>query len=158
VVFICENNQYAISVHESKQVAGRVYQRAKGYGMPGSQGNGNDVLQSYKLAKEAVDRARAGEGPSLIELRTYRFYSHTSDDDDRTYRTREEVEEWRKKDPITAFERYLKTLDVLDEAEAEDMRERAKAEVAEGVQRAEEAPFPEPQTASRNVYADVEVP
>jgi 2-oxoisovalerate dehydrogenase E1 component alpha subunit len=158
VVFICENNQYAISVHESKQVAGRVYQRAKGYGMPGSQGNGNDVLQSYKLAKEAVDRARAGEGPSLIELRTYRFYSHTSDDDDRTYRTREEVEEWRKKDPITAFERYLKTLDVLDEAEAEDMRERAKAEVTEGVQRAEEAPFPEPQTASRNVYADVEVP
>jgi 2-oxoisovalerate dehydrogenase E1 component alpha subunit len=155
VVFVCENNQYAISVHESKQVAGRIYKRARGYDMPGAQGNGNDVLQSFKLTKEAADRARAGEGPSLIELRTYRFYSHTSDDDDRTYRTREEVEQWRKKDPITVFERYLMSVDVLDDARVTELREGAKAEVAEGVRVAEQAPFPEPESAERHVYADI---
>jgi 2-oxoisovalerate dehydrogenase E1 component alpha subunit len=157
IVFICENNQYAISVHESKQVAGRVYKRAKGYGMPGVQGNGNDVLSAYKHAKEAVDRARAGEGPSLIELRTYRFYSHTSDDDDRTYRTRQEVDEWRKKDPILLFERYLKSVDLMDEARAGELREQARAEVAEGVRAAEDAPFPDPESAKHNVYATLEV-
>jgi 2-oxoisovalerate dehydrogenase E1 component alpha subunit len=156
LVFVCENNQYAISVHESKQVAGKVYKRASAYGMPGSRGNGNDVLQAYKLTKEAVDRARAGEGPSLIELRTYRFYSHTSDDDDRTYRTREEVEEWRKKDPILLFERYLRSVDVLREDERDEMRESARREVAEGVRAAEEAPFPDPEAAARNVYAGTE--
>jgi 2-oxoisovalerate dehydrogenase E1 component alpha subunit len=157
VVFVCENNQYAISVHESKQVAGRVYKRAAGYGMPGAEGDGNDVLESYGLTKEAVDRARAGEGASLIELRTYRFYSHTSDDDDRTYRTRDEVEEWRKKDPILNFEKYLRSVDVVDESTVEMMREEAKSDVAEGVKEAEAAPWPDPATAASSVYADTEV-
>ncbi|CAN5512332.1 3-methyl-2-oxobutanoate dehydrogenase subunit alpha [soil metagenome] len=157
VIFICENNQYAISVHESKQVAGRVYKRAKGYEMPGREGDGNDVLQSYKLSKEAVDRARAGDGPSLIELRTYRFYSHTSDDDDRTYRTRDEVERWRKKDPILNFEKYLQAVDVLDDSNIEEMRQEAKTEVAEGVKAAEEADWPDPSTAATGVYGDIEV-
>ena len=157
LVFICENNQYAISVHESKQVAGRVYKRAAGYDMPGHEGDGNDVLESYKLAREAVDRARAGEGPSLIELRTYRFYSHTSDDDDRTYRKREEVDEWRKKDPIPRFEEYLKSVDLIDDKAIEEAREKAKAEVAEGVKQADEADLPDPSTAMRHVYADQEV-
>src|SRR5215213_10347356 len=137
VVFVCENNQYAISVHESKQVAGRVYRRAEGYDMPGAEGDGNDVLESYRLTKDAVDRARAGEGPSLIELRTYRFYSHTSDDDDRTYRSKEEVAEWRKKDPILNFERYLKEAEVLDDSALEEMRQTARDEVAEGAKQAD---------------------
>src|ERR687894_701977 len=124
VVFVCENNQYAISVHESKQVAGRVYKRAAGYGMPGAEADGNDVLESYRVTKEAVDRARAGEGPSLVELRTYRFYAHTSDDDDRTYRAREEVDAWRKKDPLVLFERYLRSNDVLDAQGASGLREQ----------------------------------
>ncbi|MFN2489795.1 MAG: thiamine pyrophosphate-dependent dehydrogenase E1 component subunit alpha [Actinomycetota bacterium] len=157
VVFICENNQYAISVHESKQVAGRVYKRAKGYDMPGAAGDGNDVLQSYKLTREAVDRARAGEGPSLIELRTYRFYSHTSDDDDRTYRTREEVDRWRKKDPIRNFEKYLRSVEVLEESKIEEMRDQAREEVAKAVAAADESDFPDPATASRNVFGDIEV-
>ncbi|MGH2819916.1 MAG: thiamine pyrophosphate-dependent dehydrogenase E1 component subunit alpha, partial [Actinomycetota bacterium] len=139
LVFVCENNQYAISVHESKQVAGRVYKRAQGYGFPGVEGDGNDVLESYRLTKAATDRARAGEGPTLVELRTYRFYSHTSDDDDRTYRTRDEVDEWRAKDPIPRFEDYLSSVEVLDEAKIEEMREQAKGEVAEGVKAADEA-------------------
>jgi 2-oxoisovalerate dehydrogenase E1 component alpha subunit len=154
LVFICENNQYAISVHESKQVAGRVFKRAEAYGFPGAEGDGNDVLDSYRLSKEAVDRARAGEGPSLVELRTYRFYSHTSDDDDRTYRTREEVEEWRKKDPIPRFEEYLREADVMTEERVSEQRETAKEEVAAGVAAALEADFPDPADALKNVYGD----
>ena len=154
LIFVCEYNQYAISVHESKQVAGRVFERAKGSGMPGVEGDGNDVLLSYKLTKEAVDRARSGEGPSLIELRTYRFYSHTSDDDDRTYRSRDEVDEWRKKDPILNFEEYLKGVGIVDPGKIDEMREAAKVDVAEGVKAAQDADFPDSATADRHVYAD----
>jgi len=156
LVFFCENNQYAISVHESKQVAGRVYKRAEGYGMPGFEGDGNDVLESYQLAKDAVDRARAGEGPSLIELRTYRFYSHTSDDDDRTYRSREEVEEWRKKDPILRFEKYLTDAEVLESKGLESMREEAKSDVADGVKQANESEFPDPSTGALHVFQEAQ--
>ena len=157
LVLVCENNQYAISVHESKQVAGRVYQRAEGYGMPGFEGDGNDVLESYRLVKTAVDRARAGEGPSLIELRTYRHYSHTSDDDDRTYRPREEVAEWKKKDPINRFQDYLKSVDLIGDAKIEEMRTQAKTEADEGAKSADEADFPDVSTAAQNVYGNLEV-
>jgi 2-oxoisovalerate dehydrogenase E1 component alpha subunit len=157
LILVCENNQYAISVHESKQVAGRVYQRAPGYDMPGHHGDGNDVLESYRLVKGAVDRARAGEGPSLIELRTYRHYSHTSDDDDRTYRSKEEVAEWKAKDPIPRFETYLKSVEVIDDKKIEELREQTKQEVTEGAKAAEEADFPDVATAATNVYGDLEV-
>lgn len=157
LVLVCENNQYAISVHESKQVAGRVFERAAGYGMPGFEGDGNDVLESYRLVKTAVDRARAGEGASLIELRTYRYYSHTSDDDDRTYRSREEVEEWKQKDPINRFQDYLKSVDLIDDAKIEEMREQAKAEADAGAKEAEAADFPDVSTAADNVYGNLEV-
>lgn len=157
LVLVCENNLYAISVHESKQVAGRVYRRAKGYGFPGVEGDGNDVLESYRLTRQAVERARSGEGPSLIELRTYRFYSHTSDDDDRTYRSREEVDKARKKDPILKHEKYLTAHDIMSGVEIEEMRSAAKQDVAEGAQEAQEADFPDPATAMRHVYADMEV-
>lgn len=157
LILVCENNQYAISVHESRQVAGSVHGRAAGYGFPGVLGDGNDVLESYRLTKEAVDRARAGEGPTLIELRTYRHYSHTSDDDDRTYRSKEEVEEWKAKDPIPRFETYLKSMDLIDDAKIEALREETKTEVSEGAKAAEEAEFPDPSTAADNVYGDLEV-
>ena len=154
LVLVVENNQYAISVHESKQVAGSVHGRAAGYGMPGAVGDGNDVLESYRLTKEAVDRARAGEGASLIELKTYRHYSHTSDDDDRTYRKKEEVEEWKAKDPIPRFEQYLASVDLIDDKKIEEMREQAKAEVTDQAKLAEQADFPDPSTAMDNVYAE----
>lgn len=157
LVLVCENNQYAISVHESKQVAGSVHGRAQGYGFPGHVGDGNDILESYRLVKEAVDRARAGEGPSLIELKTYRHYSHTSDDDDRTYRSKEEVEEWKKKDPIVRFETYLKSQGLLDDAKIEALREETKTQVAEDAKAAEEAEFPDPSTAAQHVYGNLEV-
>ena len=157
LIFVCENNQYAISVHESKQVAGSVHGRAAGYGMPGVLGDGNDVLEAYRLTKEAVDRARAGEGPSLIELRTYRFYSHTSDDDDRTYRTKEEVDEAKAKDPIPRFEKYLASVDILDDKKIEEIREQAKSTVAEQAKEAEAADFPDPIDAAKHVYGNLEV-
>jgi 2-oxoisovalerate dehydrogenase E1 component alpha subunit len=141
----------------AKQVAGRVYKRAAGYDMPGIEADGNDVLESYRVTKEAVDRARAGEGPSLIELRTYRFYSHTSDDDDRTYRSKDEVDEARKNDPIPRFEEYLKSVDVMDDGAIAETRDQVKAEVARGAKEAEEAEFPDPSSATKNVYADLEV-
>lgn len=157
LVFICENNQYAISVHEGKQVAGSVYKRGAGYDMPGFVGDGNDVLETYKLTKEAVDRARAGEGPTILELRTYRFYSHTSDDDDRTYRTKEEVDEARAKDPIPRFEKYLQSVDLIDDSKIAELREETTAEVRQGSDAAEEAEFPDPATGAANVYGDLEV-
>jgi 2-oxoisovalerate dehydrogenase E1 component alpha subunit len=157
IVFICENNQYAISVHESKQIAGSVHARAAGYGMPGEVGDGNDILEAYRLTREAVERARAGEGPSLIELRTYRFFSHPSDDDDRTYRSKDEVDEWKGKDPIPRFETYLKAQGILDDKKVASLREETKAEVSKGAKDAEEADFPDPLTAMKHVYGDLEV-
>ena len=157
LVFVVENNKYAISVHVDKQVAGSVSGRAAGYGMPGIVCDGNDVLEVYKHAREAVDRARAGEGPSLLELETYRHYSHTSDDDDRTYRPKEEVEEWKAKDPIPRFASYLKSVGMIDDKKLEELREETKAEVATGAKEAEEAPFPDPTTAGQYVYGDMEV-
>ena len=157
LIFVCENNQYAISVPEHLQVAGRVYKRAEAYGFQGFEGDGNDILESYRLTKDAVDRARAGEGPTLIELRTYRHYSHTSDDDDRTYRSREEVEEWKRKDPVPRFENYLKSVDMIDDKKIAEMREQTKTEVDEGAKEAEQADFPDISTARQHVYADLEV-
>ena len=157
LVFVVENNQYAISVHVDKQVAGSVVGRAAGYGMPGFVEDGNDVLAVYKLAREAVDRARAGEGPTLLELKTYRHYSHTSDDDDRTYRSKEEVAEWKAKDPIPRFEEYLRSVDLLDDKKIEELRSSTKEEVATGAKEAEAADFPDPSTAADHVYGDLEV-
>src|SRR5215208_3273446 len=109
VIFICENNHYAISVPQSKQMAvENVADRAEGYGFPGVVVAGNDVLACYAAMKQAHDRARAGEGPTLIECKTYRFLGHTSDDDDKTYRSRDEVEEARHHDPLHVFGHYLR--------------------------------------------------
>src|SRR5215216_6920990 len=92
VIFLIQNNVYAISVPASLQVAGSIARRAEGYDLPGVEVDGNDVFAVYEAAKEAVDRARRGEGPTLIEARTYRLTAHSSDDDDRRYREREEIE------------------------------------------------------------------
>ncbi|HYX79910.1 MAG TPA: thiamine pyrophosphate-dependent dehydrogenase E1 component subunit alpha, partial [Actinomycetota bacterium] len=117
VVFVCENNQYAISVSQTKQMAIRdVADRAAGYGFPGVVVDGNDVLACYAAMREAVDRARSGEGPTLIEAKTYRFFPHTSDDDDRTYRSREEVEQAKHQDPVHRLEHYLRDAGIADDA------------------------------------------
>jgi 2-oxoisovalerate dehydrogenase E1 component alpha subunit len=154
VVFLIQNNVYAISVPEPLQVAGSIAKRAEGYGFPGYEIDGNDVLAVYETAKEAVDRARRGDGPTLIEAKTYRLTAHSSDDDDRRYREREEIEEWRLKDPIMRFEKYLTENGLLDEEKKDELEAQIKAEVAEASDYAEEAPFADPEEALVRVYAE----
>jgi 2-oxoisovalerate dehydrogenase E1 component alpha subunit len=154
VIFLIENNVYAISIPEKMQVAGSIAKRAEGYGFPGVEVDGNDVLAVYEAAKEAFERARGGEGPTLIEAKTYRLTAHSSDDDDRRYREREEIEGWRQKDPIVRFEKYLKEAGLLDEEKKEEMSARIKAEIDEAVEYAENASYADPEEALERVYAE----
>jgi 2-oxoisovalerate dehydrogenase E1 component len=143
LICIIENNQYAISVPASHEVAGAISERAQGYGMPGFLIDGNDPLLVYRTVKEAADRARRGDGPTLIEAETYRYYAHTSDDDDRLYRSREEVEEWRRHDPVVVFKQYLIEERLLSASDEEHIENEAARAVAEAVERAAMAPAPD---------------
>ena len=154
-IFVIENNLYAISVPLSKQAGvTQLSVRGEGYGFPGVTVDGNDVFACYEAMKDAIDRARSGEGPTLIECMTYRFHPHTSDDDDRTYRTREEVEEAKGKDPLIAFADYLKQAGLIDDEGVESTRVELKAEVDQAVEDAWNAADPEPETAMRHVFAE----
>ena len=158
LVAICENNGYAISVPLAKESAvENIAEHAHQYRCLGMIVDGNDPLDVYAAVRGAVHRARRGEGPSLIECKTYRYLSHTSDDDDRTYRTKEEVEEAKRRDPIPSFENYLMSVGVLDTDKVAELREETKTAVSEGAAEAEAADFPDPATATKNVYADLEV-
>ncbi|MGF1472584.1 MAG: thiamine pyrophosphate-dependent dehydrogenase E1 component subunit alpha [Rubrobacteraceae bacterium] len=155
VIFLIENNIYAISVPEALQVSGSIAGRAAGYDIPGVEVDGNDVLAVYEAAKEAVDRARNGEGPTLIEAKTYRLTAHSSDDDDRRYREKDEVEDWRKKDPIIRYEQYLEEIGLLDEGKKEEIEGRTKEAVVEASDYAEQAPLAGPEEILERVYAEV---
>jgi pyruvate dehydrogenase E1 component alpha subunit len=116
VVFIVQNNQFAISVPRSSQTKSKTLaQKAIAYGIPGIQVDGNDILAVYAATNEAIDRARKGEGPTLIEAVTYRIGPHTTADDSTLYRNASEVEEWKKKDPIVRFKKYLQGRSILTE-------------------------------------------
>ncbi|MEQ7049935.1 thiamine pyrophosphate-dependent dehydrogenase E1 component subunit alpha [Paenibacillaceae sp. P-4] len=155
VIFMCENNKYAISVPFSKQAACEsIADRAKGYGFPGISVDGNDLLEVYKVTKEAADRARRGEGPTLIETVLYRLVPHSSDDDDRTYRSREEVEEAKKRDPLITFSNYLKASGLLDEHKDMEIHDRLRMKVDEATEYAENAPDSAPEDALKHVYAE----
>lgn len=154
-IIMVENNKYAISVPYEKQVAAEnVSDRAIGYGMPGFTVDGTDPLEVYKVVKEAADRARRGEGPSLIETVCYRLTSHSSDDDQRQYRSAEEIENEKAKDPIVTFSAYLKEQGVLSEELEQEIEERIMKEVNEATDYAENAPYAEPESALLHVYAD----
>ncbi len=155
VVFICENNHYAISVPQSKQMAvENVADRAENYGFPGVVVDGNDVLSCFAAMQLAHERARTGGGPTLIECKTYRFLGHTSDDDDKTYRSRDEVDEARHHDPIQLFGEYLRTNEILDDVGAEALRTEIKGEIDEAIASAWEAADPMPSSALRHVFAE----
>jgi len=155
VIFLCENNKYAISVPISKQLACKsVADRAIGYGMPGVSVDGNDPLEVYKVVKEAAERGRRGEGPTLIEAVTYRLTPHSSDDDDRTYRDQEEVKEARKVDPIQRFKTYLLENDVLTLEQIETLDKEIAQVVDEATEYAEQAPYADPEDALKHVYAE----
>lgn len=155
VIFMCENNKYAISVPIEKQLAcEKVSDRAPGYGMPGITVDGNDPLEVYRVVKEAADRGRRGEGPSLVEAVSYRLTAHSSDDDDRAYRDREEVEAAKQKDPIFTFATYLKETGVLDDALESEINDRVMKLVNEATDEAEKAPYAEPEHTLKYVYAE----
>ena len=133
VIFMCQNNHWAISIPVAKQTRSKTLaQKAIAYGIPGIQVDGNDILAVYAAAKEAVDRARAGRGPTLIECVTYRMTMHTTADDPKRYRTEEEVAEWRERDPIVRYQKYLMDKGLL----SEDQMARIESEVLEEIQAA----------------------
>jgi 2-oxoisovalerate dehydrogenase E1 component alpha subunit len=157
VIFVCENNGYAISVPLDKQVGGgKVAARAEGYGFPGVTVDGTDVLEVYRVAKEAHDRARSGQGPTLIETNVVRLTSHSSDDDQRRYRDPAEVEALKERDPITLFGNQLRAWGLLDDEVDTQLRADVKAEVNDASKRAEARPEPDIATAELHVYAEPE--
>ena len=153
VIFMCENNQYAISIPANQQLGcAKVSDRAIGYGMPGVTVDGNDPLAVYKVVKEAADRGRNGEGPTLVETMVYRLTPHSSDDDDRSYRTQEEVSEAKTKDPLITFRSYLQQVGVLDEATEKEIEAKIALLVNEATDYAEQAPYAEPEQLMEYVY------
>ena len=142
VVFVIENNLYAISVPAIDEVAGNLTERAAGYGMHSERVDGNDVLEVYRAATKAVAIARSGEGPCFIEAMTYRHYAHTSEDDDR-YRPAAEIEEWKKNDPIGNLKRYLIESRLLDQDTEDRIEDEVVTEIAAAVKMADAAPHPE---------------
>jgi 2-oxoisovalerate dehydrogenase E1 component alpha subunit len=154
LIVMVENNLYAISVPITKQSAVTdVSDRACAYGVVGVSTDGNDFLATYKAVKKAVERARSGEGATLLEAKTYRPVPHSSDDDDRSYRTREEVEEWKKKDPILRARALLMEEDILSEKLNQEYEDRVMAEVDDANKFAEEQPYPETEWGMGPVYA-----
>jgi 2-oxoisovalerate dehydrogenase E1 component alpha subunit len=155
VIFVCENNGYAISVPLAQQVGGgSVAARGEGYGMPGVTGDGGVVLACYAAGREAHDRARRGDGPTLIEAHVVRMTSHSSDDDQRRYRDPDEVAALKEQDPILVFGQQLRDAGVLTDEIEERLRAEVKDEVNEASKRAEARPEPTADDAHERVYAD----
>ncbi|OGQ17580.1 MAG: pyruvate dehydrogenase (acetyl-transferring) E1 component subunit alpha [Deltaproteobacteria bacterium RIFCSPHIGHO2_02_FULL_40_11] len=138
-VYLCQNNQWAISTPRSQQTAAKsIAQKAIAYGVCGIQVDGNDFFAVYKATKEALDRAKKGEGPTLIECVTYRLSVHTTADDPTVYRAKEEEEAWQKKDPIERLRKYLEKEKLWDSSHQEKLEEDIKAEIKKGYEEAEQ--------------------
>jgi TPP-dependent pyruvate/acetoin dehydrogenase alpha subunit len=139
LIFVCQNNQWAISIPRKNQTRSETLaQKAIAYGIPSIQVDGNDILAVYTAAKEAADRARSGQGPTMLENVTYRMSVHTTADDPTRYRTEEELEEWVQKDPITRFQKYLITKEVLSQSQIDTLEDEVKAEIQEAEKRFQE--------------------
>jgi pyruvate dehydrogenase E1 component alpha subunit len=152
VVFICNNNQYAYSTPLERQMAvENVADRAEAYGMPGEIVDGNDILSVWDASTRAIQRARAGDGPTLIECKTFRMTGHSAHDD-AGYVPPELFEFWEERDPINRFEKFLTSRGLIDRAGIEQMQGRINHEIDEAIQVAERDPFPEPEDCLRDVY------
>lgn len=153
VVFVCENNQYAMSLHYKKAFAiERISDRAASYGMPGVTVDGNDVHAVYQAVRDAAERARGGEGPTLIENLTYRWRGHSRSDANR-YRTKEEIEAWKEKCPIKRFKTLLIEVGVLSQEEVDQIEKDAYAVIDASVEFSESSPDPDLATIEEGVYA-----
>jgi pyruvate dehydrogenase E1 component alpha subunit len=156
VVFLLENNQWAISVPVDRQTGAETYAaRAAGYGFEGVLVDGNDVLATYRATKRAVERARSGNEPTLVEALTYRRGAHSTSDDPSLYRDESEVAEWEERDPVERYERFLEDRGLWTEAYAESVREAAETEAREAADRAiERATEQTPDEVFDEVYAN----
>jgi pyruvate dehydrogenase E1 component alpha subunit len=160
VVFICLNNQFAISVPLSRQMACQtVAQRAVSYGMPGIRVDGNDVLATYVACKEAADRARAGEGPSLIEALTYRYTPHTTADDPNRYRSEKDAKEWMNREPLIRFGKYLEKKGILNAASKQEIEDEIESRIQQAIKNVErmvkEPPYSDPLVMFDYLYSDI---
>src|SRR5881394_225839 len=153
ILFICENNQYAYSVPVEKSMAiDDVADRAASYGFDGVAINGNDVLAVYQATQGALARARGGDGPTLIECKTYRWHGH-SEHDKAFYRTDEELAMWKSRDPIPTFTTYLRARHVLDDQKLKEVESKVEATIEDAVEFASSAPDPSPEDAVSDLYA-----
>ena len=153
-VFVCENNRWAISTPQNKQMAvADVASRARGYGIEGLVVDGFDPVAVYAAVAYARDKAVRGGGPTIVEAKCYRFLSHTTDDDDRTYRTRDEVEAQRALDPVPRFEERLVSAGVVTRGEIDELRAQIERLVNTTTDEVENEPFPAPSDLYGNVYA-----
>lgn len=144
-IFLCQNNQWAISVPRKKQTAAETLaQKATACGFPGVQVDGNDIFAMYAATKEAADRGRRGEGPTFIEAVTYRFGNHTTSDDALKYRPREEVDFWRKRDPLLRMKLYLQKKNLWNEKWQTQIEEESREKILAATKIAEETPKPKP--------------
>jgi pyruvate dehydrogenase E1 component alpha subunit/2-oxoisovalerate dehydrogenase E1 component alpha subunit len=154
VVFFCQNNQWAISVPVTRQTASRTLAiKAVAYGMPGVRVDGNDVLAVHAETKKAVERARAGGGPTLIEALTYRRMGHSSSDDPTRYRDDAEVKKWEQLDPLDRFRRHLTALGLLTSQKATEIEDQLEVEISEAIRLAEQHPEPQPESLVTDVFA-----
>jgi TPP-dependent pyruvate/acetoin dehydrogenase alpha subunit len=153
VIFVCENNQYGMSMSVKKATAiENISDRASAYGMPGVTVAGTELDEVYKATQEALERARSGEGPTLLEAITYRYLGHSKSDAN-LYRTREEIQTWRKQDPIQRFATVLEGEGLLKENEWRELDEEAKQTIEDAFEKASQEPDPEPASALEDVYA-----
>jgi 2-oxoisovalerate dehydrogenase E1 component len=154
VIYVCENNMYATEVPFDYATRNtEVAERARSYGIPGVAVEGNDVLAVHEAAGEAIARARAGKGPSLLECRTYRIRPHAEGMRDGGYRTTEEIEGWKARDPITSLRSRVVARGVASESEFDEIDEEIRAEVAEALDFATNSPFPDPSTADLFIFS-----
>jgi 2-oxoisovalerate dehydrogenase E1 component alpha subunit len=155
VVFLVQNNRFALSVRQEQQMAvSSVCEKACGLGLPGHSIDGANVFTVHETMQQAIEDARDGKGPSLVEAHVHRITPHSSDDDDRSYRTREEVELSREFDPIRILRDTLEAQGVLTADEFTALEEKAAATIDEAIQAAEEAPLPNPEDGAQPVYAE----
>ena len=153
MVFICDNNQYGMSMHVKRSMKiEHISERASSYGMPGISIDGNDVLSVYQVVKAAVQRARAGDGPSLIDNMTYRWRGHSKSDRN-LYRTQEEITEWMERCPINQFQRLLVSSQVYTQEEVQAIEQRARQTIDQAAEEAVQMPEPTPEHLEDEVYA-----
>ncbi|UCB57840.1 MAG: thiamine pyrophosphate-dependent dehydrogenase E1 component subunit alpha [Candidatus Omnitrophota bacterium] len=157
VIYICENNFYAVcSAQKNRQALDNIHQRFAGCGIPGYRADGNNVVEVWRTAKEAIENARNGGGPSLIEFRTYRWRGHSGGDNDVSlgYRTQEELDEWMNKCPLKNFEQFLRAENLITEEEIRDMEIAIDREIEEAFTFAQASPLPDEKDLLKHLYKD----